>query len=97
MQGEVKITGNFNNGKIDNVFLRNGLYLNITGNLEDSDIGVTVQKPPSESNPTSVKIASGSNDYSISVADWSCFGSDNEACEILRKETDSGNELYLVW
>ena len=103
ISGTVNISGNTDgNKKTSNVFFRTGLFFDVTDSLEGSCIGVTVQKPPTQAKPTPVKVAGG-KEYGISTADWSCFFSDKDGYEILRKETTDGseeknplNELYLA-
>ncbi len=104
ISGTVNISGNTDGDEnTSNVFFRTGLFFDVTGNLEGSSIGITVQSPPTSAKPNPVQVAGGKG-YGITPADWSCFFSDKDGYEILRKETteetDSGkeprNELWLA-
>ncbi len=105
ISGTVNISGNTDRDeKTSNVFFRTGLFFDVTGNLEGSSIGITVQSPPTAAKPNPVQVAGG-KEYGITPADWNCIFSDNDNdYEILWKETteetDSGkeprNELWLA-
>ena len=80
------------------------MFFDVTGNLEGSSIGITVQSPPTAAKPNPVQVAGG-KEYGITPADWNCIFSDNDNdYEILWKETteetDFGkeprNELWLA-
>ncbi len=94
ISGRVNITGNMHpDGTVDNVWIRNNAFFNVTGDLKGSAIGVTTQKEPAVEIP--IKIAGGDG-YTISDDDWRCFSSDNKDYEVLKKATDTGNELLLA-
>ena len=108
ISGAVNIVGNTGkDGTASNIFFRGGMFFDVTDNLKGSSIGVTAQTPPTSEKPNPVQVAGGNTEkddngnvvkvlYPISDADWSHFSSDNENYEILKKETDTGNELYLA-
>lgn len=105
ISGTVNISGNTDGDeKTSNVFFRNNLFFDVTGNLEGSSIGITVQSPPTAAKPNPVKVAGG-KEYGITPADWNCIFSDNDNdYEILWKETteetefgkEPRNELWLA-
>ena len=43
-----------------------------------------------------VMVVNGTTTYSITNDDWKCFTSDSDSYEILKNETNTGNELWLV-
>lgn len=99
ISGTVNISGNKDgNSEASNVFFRSGLFFDVTDNLGGSSIGITVQRPPTSAKPNPVQVAGG-KEYGITPADWSCFFSDKDDYEILRKETtdNSGKSLNELW
>lgn len=95
ISGSIYISDNYVNEKEENVSLsREDCPIVVTGKLSNY-IGVTYKLGNGE--PTyPVKIAEGTTTYSITNDDWGYFSHDDEEIEILMKETDTGNELYLA-
>ncbi len=61
ISGNIDISGNKKESADNNVYLPTNKYINITGELTGSKIGVTTEKTPNDSNY--VHIASGSKNY----------------------------------
>lgn len=95
VSGGICITDNYCNGTLSNVSINSGAnaFITVTGALEN-DIGVLC-KPVSGNVSYPATVVKGTDSYSITEADRQHFSSDIEGYEVLRRETDTGNELYL--
>lgn len=92
IDGKINITENRhqNDGRIENVYIRNGIFFHVIGNLKGSSIGVTTQNEPTAT--SRIQVADGSNGHVISNSDWSCFSSDKKDYKIVK----DGNALFLA-
>ena len=94
LSGEIQIFDNYCNNNQSNLFITTGKPITIAGALSNP-IGITSQTKPTSNG--SVEVANnGGGSYTITNDDWKCFTSDSDSYEILKKETDTGNELWLV-
>ena len=94
VSGEICITDNYSNGTASNVSLNNnGASITVTGALRN-DIGV-ICKPVSGDVSYPATVVKGTDSYSVTEADRQHFSSDLEGYEVMRRETETGNELYL--
>ncbi len=71
IQGAVTITGNKHSNLADNVYLKNGSVINVTGSLEGSSIGITME------NITGT-FTNGYSTYSSGIAPSALFTADND-------------------
>lgn len=76
ISGNIDISGNKKESADNNVYLPTNKYINITGELTGSKIGVTTEKTPDTSNY--VRIASGSKSY----ADPGKFSYENDSIPV---------------
>ena len=74
MQGKNTITDNQRNGNTNNVFLRDGVVITVTGSLEGSSIGVTMSNVG--------VFTSGYSTNNPGLAPKDCFVSDDETCKL---------------
>ena len=91
--GNVSITENKADNAHNNIFLQKDKFFKLIGELT-KPVGITFQKAPTMAAP--IKIAEGADGYTITDEDRNCISSDNENYEILKKTTNTGNELYLA-
>ena len=83
MQGKNTITDNQGDGKTNNVYLRDGAVITVTGSLEGSKIGIRMAEPGI--------LTSGWSTYNQGVVPAACFDSDNTDYEV----ASSNNECIL--
>jgi len=74
MQGKNTVTDNQGDGKTNNVYLRDGVIITVTGSLEGSQIGISMANPGI--------LTSGWSTYNQDVVPATYFDSDNADYEI---------------
>ena len=105
MQGKNTVTDNQSNGNMNNVYLRDGVVITVTGALTDSKIGIRMEKPDvfTSGYSTNNKDVSPVTIFVSDDSDYKVVASDNEAKLVKNFETavngieDAQGKVEGIW